>query len=217
MEGGKKIHTKVFSSVLSAHMHDVHVSNQMITSMNLIQRTVLCYLSSMLERRISQGLLWLYHCARIGLAVLFIYGGVIKLFDPRAFARTISGYDLVPELFLPVAAVGLPIIETLAGVGLLLDIRGALAVIAGLLGMFILVLGYGISQHLSVDCGCFGAEDLARQDGLMKAFWRDVFLGGLVVPYLYYFRWVRAKKANQCPGREPSATDSVRVLQDNEK
>lgn len=135
--------------------------------------------------------IWPYRVIRIALAALFIYGGVMKLMDPKAFARTISGYDLVPEMLLPVVAVGLPIIETVAGIGLLLDIHGSLAVITGLLGMFVFVLGYGISLNLDVDCGCFGADDLAKQAGLVQAFWRDLALGGLVVPYLYLSRWMR--------------------------
>jgi len=141
--------------------------------------------------------IWPYRVVRVALAALFIYGGVVKLFDPKAFARTISGYDLVPEMLLPVVAVGLPIIETVAGIGLLLDIRGSLAVIAGLLGMFIFVLGYGISLNLDVDCGCFGADDLAKQAGLVQAFWRDLALGGLVVPYLYLSRWIRTERGGQ--------------------
>jgi uncharacterized membrane protein YphA (DoxX/SURF4 family) len=136
--------------------------------------------------------LWFYRVVRIGLAVLFIYGGVVKLIDPKAFARTISGYGLVPEMFLPLVAVGLPVMETVAGIGLLLDIRGSLAVIASLLGMFILVLGYGLLLNMDVDCGCFGAADLAKQAGLKQAFWRDVALGGLAVPYLYLYRRRRA-------------------------
>jgi uncharacterized membrane protein YphA (DoxX/SURF4 family) len=139
--------------------------------------------------------IWPYRIARIAVACLFIYGGVVKLFDPKAFARTISGYDLVPEMLLPVVAVGLPVIETVAGIGLLLDVRGSLAVIAGLLGMFVCVLGYGISLKLNVDCGCFGADDLARQAGLVQAFLRDLALGGLVVPYLYLSRWIRNSRA----------------------
>jgi len=135
--------------------------------------------------------IWPYRVVRMALAALFIYGGGIKLMDPKAFARTISGYDLVPEMLLPVVAVGLPIVETAAGIGLLLDIRGSLAVIAGLIGMFICVLGYGISLNLDVDCGCFGADDLAKRAGLVQAFWRDLVLGGLVVPYLYLSRWIR--------------------------
>ncbi len=134
---------------------------------------------------------WLYRLIRTGLAGLFIYGGVMKLFDPKAFARTIDGYGLVPEELLPVVAIGLPIIETVAGMGLLLDIRGSLAAITGLLALFICVLSYGMLLNLDVDCGCFGAEDLAKQAGLRQAFRRDLFLAGVVVPYLYLSRRMR--------------------------
>jgi len=136
--------------------------------------------------------IWPYRVVRVSLAVLFLYGGVMKLIDPRAFARTISGYDLVPEMLLPVIAVGLPIIETVAGFGLLLDIRGSLTAIASLLGLFVLVLGYGIAMDINVDCGCFGAGDLDKRASLARAFWRDVVLVGLVVPYLYLSRRIRS-------------------------
>ncbi|MCE5275642.1 MAG: DoxX family membrane protein [Deltaproteobacteria bacterium] len=140
-------------------------------------------------------LVWPYRIIRICLAALFIYGGVVKLIDPKAFARIISAYDLVPEILLSVVAIGLPLVETLAGIGLLLDRRGSLAVISSLLGLFILVLGYGILQNLDVDCGCFGAEDLARQHGLWLAFLRDLMLGGIVLPYLYLSRHARSIQA----------------------
>ncbi len=149
-------------------------------------------------KRISSFIAWIwsYRIVRIALAALFIYGGVLKLFDPKAFARTISGYGLVPEMLLPVVAIGLPLLETIAGIGLLFDIRGSLAAIASLLGMFLLVLGYGIAQDLNVDCGCFGAEDLAKQAGLKQAFWRDVVLLGVVVPYLYLSNWLRSRNSS---------------------
>jgi uncharacterized membrane protein YphA (DoxX/SURF4 family) len=102
----------------------------------------------------------LYQIIRFALAALFIYGGVIKLLDPKAFARTILSYDIVPDVFLPVVAVGLPLLETVAGIGFLFDIRGSLAVISGLLGLFVFVLGFGILKDLNVDCGCFGADEL---------------------------------------------------------
>ncbi len=53
----------------------------------------------------------LYIPVRLGLAVLFIYAGAVKLADPRAFARTISHYGLVPEPLLPTVAVGLPVMR----------------------------------------------------------------------------------------------------------
>ena len=60
-----------------------------------------------IKRIFQQGLIhpWPYRIIRVALAALFIYSGVIKLFDPKAFAATISAYDLVPEAFLPVVAV----------------------------------------------------------------------------------------------------------------
>jgi len=137
---------------------------------------------------------WLYRGSRIALAVVFIYGGVIKLMDPHAFARTLSAYDLLPDPLLPVVAIGLPAVEFLAGLALVFDLRGSLATIAGLFVLFLAVLGYGILQHLDVDCGCFGAEELNKQDGLRLAFYRDLALVGIVVPYLYVSRWLRLHK-----------------------
>jgi uncharacterized membrane protein YphA (DoxX/SURF4 family) len=141
------------------------------------------------ERILSS--LWLYRVVRFGLALLFLFGGVAKLMDPKAFARTISAYQLVPEPLLPLVAVGLPLLETLAGLALLFDIRGGLAVVSGLLGMFIAVVGYGILVDLDVDCGCFGAADLAKRDALRQAFTRDLALAGIVVPFLYVSRRLR--------------------------
>jgi len=48
---------------------------------------------------------WSYRIIRVALAALFIYSGVIKLFDSKTFAAVISAYDLVPEAFHPVVAV----------------------------------------------------------------------------------------------------------------
>ncbi len=134
---------------------------------------------------------WLYRIVRIGLAALFIYAGATKLLDPKAFARIVSAYGIVPEAVLPVVAVGLPLLETVAGIGLLLDIRGSLAVISGLLGLFIFILGFGILKDLNVDCGCFGTEELAQQGSLRQALHRDLALIGIIVPYLYLSRWTR--------------------------
>jgi len=132
-----------------------------------------------------------YLLIRMALAALFIYGGVVKLFDPKAFAATISAYDLVPEAILPMVAVGLPLIETIAGLALIFDRPWGLHLITGLLALFVFVLGYGVLGDLNVDCGCFGADDLNKQAGLRKAFYRDLVLIGIVMPYLYLSRWVR--------------------------
>lgn len=136
---------------------------------------------------------WLERIVRFALAAVFIYGGVIKLFAPKAFATTISTYNLVPEALLPVMAIGLPLIETIAGLALLFGRTWGLHMITVLLAMFVFVLGYGILTDLNVDCGCFGAEELDKRAGLRVAFYRDLVLIGLVVPYLYIYRWIRKK------------------------
>lgn len=135
---------------------------------------------------------WPYRVVRLALAALFIYGGVTKLFDPKAFAAVISAYDIVPEALLPVVAIGLPLLEAAAGLALIFDRPWGLYIITGLLVMFILVLGYGVVLKLDVDCGCFGTEELNRQAGLKTAFYRDLFILGLVVPYLLLARRFRA-------------------------
>lgn len=134
-----------------------------------------------------------YWIVRFALAALFIYGGVVKLFDPKAFAATISTYDLVPQFLLPVAAIGLPVVEVIAGIALIFDRIWGHHLITALLIMFVFVLGYGVLGDLNVDCGCFGAEELDKQAGLRAAFYRDLLLIGMVMPYLYLSRWVRVR------------------------
>ncbi len=114
--------------------------------------------------------------------------GGYKLHDPRAFARIISAYDLLPgELLVPVA-IGLPAIEILAGAGLLLNARGSLKVISGLLAGFLFVLGYAIWKNLDVDCGCFSQSEIEAGNSLRTAFLRDL---GLIAISFYLIFWQR--------------------------
>jgi uncharacterized membrane protein YphA (DoxX/SURF4 family) len=118
---------------------------------------------------------WLYRGLRYGLAAAFIYAGAIKLGAPREFAKVISGYGLAPEVLLPALSYALPALELAAGIGLLFDIKGSLAAIAGMTVFFMGVLTYGIRLGLDVDCGCYGAHDLEAEAyaGLKTALIRD--------------------------------------------
>jgi uncharacterized membrane protein YphA (DoxX/SURF4 family) len=136
---------------------------------------------------------WSYRIVRVALAAVFIYAGVVKLLDPKAFAAIISTYNLLPEALLPFAAIGLPLIETVAGLALLADRSWGLHLVTGLLALFVFVLGYGILGDLDVDCGCFGAEELDKRTSLRMAFYRDLILIGVVAPYLYLVRRIREK------------------------
>ena len=87
-------------------------------------------------------------------------------------------------------AVFLSVTEVAAGFGLLMDIRGSLTIITGLLILFLAVLSYGIRMGLDIDCGCFGPQDPESKafHGLWAALIRDMFMM-LAIFYLYYRRF----------------------------
>ncbi len=127
----------------------------------------------------------LHLTVRFVLGGLFAWAGIVKLTDPRAFAATMSRFDLVPEPLLPVAAIGLPLVEIAAGVGLMVGLPRSLAAVFLLLVMFIAVLWYGILQGLEFDCGCFSLAEQEEHGTLWTAFWRDwLMLAGVV--YLWF-------------------------------
>ncbi len=138
---------------------------------------------------------WLYRLLRFAMAGVFLYSGMIKLLDVKGFAAMVSQYGLVPDLLLAPVAIGLPVIELLAGAGLLFEIPGALTAISGMLGMFISILWYGVLKDLDIDCGCFSTEELKGQDSLRQALYRD-FLMVAVCCYLYLYRckWRMGRK-----------------------
>jgi hypothetical protein len=156
-------------------------------------------------------LTWLYHFLRLALAGIFIYAGVIKLLGPKAFAHAIAQYDLVPEGLLPLVAVGLPALEVLAGLRLILEVRGSLTIIFVLLLVFLAILGYAVSQNLDIDCGCFTADELDAQHNVRVALWRDLIMIGATL-FLYWRRrsrpiqslWIR-KLTKPLKGEEKNA------------
>jgi uncharacterized membrane protein YphA (DoxX/SURF4 family) len=134
---------------------------------------------------------WFCRIVRFALGSVFIYAGFIKLLDPKAFAKVISQYDLVPESLLAPVAISLPVVEFLAGLGLIFAIRGSLSIIFGLLIMFVIILWYGILRHLDIDCGCFSPEELKSHASLWNAFYRDLAMIAAVI-YLYVSNLLRS-------------------------
>jgi hypothetical protein len=120
--------------------------------------------------------------------------GSFKLLDPRTFAHSIAQYDLVPEGLLPLVAIGLPGLELLAGLGLILEVRGSLTVIGILLLIFVVILGFAVWHNLDIDCGCFTGDELDAQQGVKTALWRDLIMMGVTL-FLYRWRRVRAPQS----------------------
>ena len=136
---------------------------------------------------------WLYRLCRWTLGGIFIYAGGTKLLEPEIFAVLIDAYGIIPEGLLIPMAIGLPLLEVIAGIGLLFDIRGSLALITGLIVLFMVVLGYGIWMGLDVDCGCFSPEDPESEafHGLRLSLFRDLIMMAGVI-FMYGWRRYRA-------------------------
>jgi hypothetical protein len=92
-------------------------------------------------------------------------------------------------------AVALPMIEIIAGLGLIFDIKGSLSMILGLLALFIAILSYGIWMGLDVDCGCFGPEEPEAKafHGLRVTLYRDLIMLSIVT-FIYGWRRYRVIK-----------------------
>lgn len=134
------------------------------------------------------GSLWTYRLTRFVLAGMFIVAGVLKLADPDIFAVTVDAFGLLPGPLVPYAALGLPVIEIVAGAGLLFDFRWAHRTVAALTLLFLAVLGYGLHMGLDVDCGCYGPGDPEAEafSSLRTSFARDI---GILAALAYCRAW----------------------------
>ena len=143
-------------------------------------------------KNIMRKLSWL---SRIVLAAVLLYGGLPKLFAPVGFAELISAYGILPDPLVFPAAIILPLGEVLTAIGLLLNYRWAMISAILLLCLFIVVLSFGISLGLDIDCGCFGPEDHEHglASSLEAARLRDlVFL--VPAAYVSWFSYLNRKK-----------------------
>lgn len=135
----------------------------------------------------------LYILLRWIIGTIFIYAGITKLIEPVVFATLIDAYGLLPEIMIMPVAVVLPVLEIIAGVALIFDIKYALVLITALLTLFIAVLAFGISMGLDIDCGCFGPGDPEAKafHGLKTTLYKDLIMA---VSIAYLFLWRRIQK-----------------------
>ncbi|WP_300158845.1 MauE/DoxX family redox-associated membrane protein [Solidesulfovibrio sp.] len=148
---------------------------------------------------------WTYRVVRAVLAAAFIVAGVLKLADVRAFALTIKAFAILPTDLVYPLAVGLPALEIVGGVLLLLGAPGGLAIIGGLLVLFVGVVVNAIRQGLDIDCGCYGPGDPEGEvyHGLWPTLRRDLaMLAG--VAYCVAWRRFHAPRRQPPTPKEPS-------------
>lgn len=98
--------------------------------------------------------------ARLVLAWVFINAGLPKIQNPVEFAAAIDGYRIISGSLTLWAAIILPWLELIIGIGLLMPgLRVASAyIISMLLGLFIALHASAWIRGLDINCGCFGAS-----------------------------------------------------------
>lgn len=104
-------------------------------------------------------LLWAATAARLLLAGVWIVAGWLKAVDLDASVRAVRAYQILPELGAQVVGAGLPLIEIVAGMLLLVGfgvrIGAALSVL--MLAAFTVGIASAWARGLQIDCGCFGS------------------------------------------------------------
>jgi uncharacterized membrane protein YphA (DoxX/SURF4 family) len=107
---------------------------------------------------------------RIGLGLVFLYAGVIKIIDPVAFAGSLAAYKIMPYALNYLVAAVLPWIEAVCGLLLVIGyrVRAASFIVIAMNMVFIVALGSTIVRGLDVDCGCF------RQGGEKTPAWMAI-------------------------------------------
>lgn len=136
---------------------------------------------------------WVTLLTRVGLAVVLGYAGFIKVLDPLTSARAVRAYQLLPESVVTPVGYGLPFLEIVLALLLLLGVATRYVGIAGGLVMvaFIIAIASVWARGISIDCGCFGGGgqiapgqteyglDILRDVGLvLLGAWTAVFPPG---------------------------------------
>jgi putative oxidoreductase len=90
---------------------------------------------------------------------VFIWAGLLKIFDPLGFAQSISNYKAFPQSFSFFIALVLPWIELICGILLIFGIihRASALLLSGLLIIFLVLSFVVILRGLDIDCGCLGS------------------------------------------------------------
>lgn len=139
---------------------------------------------------------------RVLLGAWFALSGGEKLFATglSAFTRAIANYRMTGPPWDAVLAYVIPWLELTAGLCLILGVlrKGALLVIAGLVVMFSIGVGYAWSQGLDIACGCRGSAEAMNYWGKAAEF-------AVYFIVLGFLAWAEGRKPEPAGGADEGA------------
>ncbi|MEU0568072.1 MauE/DoxX family redox-associated membrane protein [Nonomuraea sp. NPDC005983] len=96
--------------------------------------------------------------ARLVLGVVLISAGGLKIGNPSESVLAVKAYQLLPDSIATMVGYGLPILEIVVGVLLVIGLLTRVAAVVAALLMFAFVFGiaWAWANGLRIDCGCFG-------------------------------------------------------------
>lgn len=103
----------------------------------------------------------LFKVFRIILGIVFLYSAYSKLKNPLVFSESIYNYQILGMVLSAWAAVLVPVLEGIVGVGLItgLWLHESLILTAALYMVFDLMILQALIRGLDIDCGCFNPGD----------------------------------------------------------
>ena len=101
---------------------------------------------------------WIGRLVRLGIGTIFIYAGLMKMISPVRFTIDIHNYHLLPWPMVVALAFYLPWLEIVCGLALLSGrlYRVAIALLVGLIIIFIVASASARIRGIDISCGCLG-------------------------------------------------------------
>jgi len=121
---------------------------------------------------------WVILILRVILGGIFIYAGSLKIESPQAFADNIAGFQLIPNAFVNLLTLSLPVFEIIVGLMLVIGFRLRIAAFSVLVLslVFAVALGSALARGLQIDCGCFGEGEPSTLKTWLSL-GRDILMG----------------------------------------
>jgi len=134
---------------------------------------------------------------RFAIAAVFIYAGILTIFDAQDFALAVQHYELTSRTISVLIAVYLPWLELMAGMALMIRRAqfGALLALGGMTTIFLGALLSAWARGLDISCGCFGKESRNIQTNFPLLLAQDLVLLAIIsLHFIFEVRRVHEAK-----------------------
>ena len=121
---------------------------------------------------------WAGLVIRVVLAAVWAWASLSKIGNPRTFTQAVRAYDVTPEWLGKTIGYGLPTLELVLAILLLIGLitRYAAWLSAALLGVFLVGILQAAARGLEIQCGCFGGGGQTNSTTYLIDILRDLGL-----------------------------------------